>query len=46
MFIVEKGKEHKPFAEEECQILLFEPDTTLNTGNVKDAFTKENLEWI
>lgn len=46
MFIVEKGKEHKPYAEKECEILLLEPDTTLNTGNVKDEFTKEILEWI
>ncbi len=46
LFIVEKGKEHKPYAENECEILLFEPDTTLNTGNIRDEFTKEKLEWI
>ncbi len=46
MFIVEKGKEHKPYAEKECEIMIFEPNTTLNTGDVKDSFTKEKLEWI
>ena len=33
-FIVPKGTEHKPSAEEECWIVLVEPGTTLNTGNV------------
>ena len=46
MFIVEKGKEHKPYAEKECEMLTFEPDTVLNTGNVKNEFTKEKLEWL
>jgi len=46
MFTVEKGKEHKPFAEQECRIILFEKDTVCNTGNVKNEFTKEKVEWI
>jgi mannose-6-phosphate isomerase-like protein (cupin superfamily) len=34
MLIVPKGVEHKPVAEEEVWVMLFEPATTLNTGNV------------
>ena len=44
--IVERGVEHRPVADEECHVLLFEPATTLNTGNVKDHFTVPKLEWI
>lgn len=44
--IVDRGVEHRPVAEAECHVLLFEPATTLNTGNVKDNFTKPKLEWI
>ncbi|MEQ8226029.1 MAG: cupin domain-containing protein, partial [Candidatus Eremiobacterota bacterium] len=46
MFVVEKGKEHKPYAENECHIILFEKDTVVNTGNIKNEFTKESVEWI
>jgi mannose-6-phosphate isomerase-like protein (cupin superfamily) len=46
MFVIPKNVEHKPYAENVCEIMLLEPRTTLNTGNVKDKFTKENLEWI
>jgi mannose-6-phosphate isomerase-like protein (cupin superfamily) len=46
MFIVPRGKEHKPFAEEECHILLIEPAGTVNTGNVEDAFTVRENIWI
>jgi len=45
-FIVSKGVEHRPVADEEVSILLFEPNTTLNTGNTIDAFTKNTLEKI
>jgi len=44
--IVPRGVEHRPVAEEEAQILLFEPATTLNTGNVRNDLTKERLEKI
>ena len=44
--IVPHGVEHRPVAEEECHVLLFEPATTLNTGNVNDEFTVPNLDWI
>jgi len=44
--VVPKGVEHKPVAEEEVSVLLFEPKTTLNTGNIKNEFTKQNLQQI
>jgi mannose-6-phosphate isomerase-like protein (cupin superfamily) len=44
--IVPRGVEHRPVADEECQVLLFEPATTLNTGNVQDEFTVPLLNWI
>lgn len=44
--IVDRGVEHRPVADEECHVLLFEPATTLNTGNVNDEFTAPKLDWI
>jgi mannose-6-phosphate isomerase-like protein (cupin superfamily) len=44
--IIPKGVEHKPVADEEVHVMLFEPSTTLNTGNLKNDFTKEKLETI
>jgi mannose-6-phosphate isomerase-like protein (cupin superfamily) len=44
--IVPKGVEHRPVAEKEVSILLFEPATTLNTGNTKGELTRETLEKI
>lgn len=44
--IVPHGVEHKPIADEEVEILLFEPASTLNTGNIKNERTKNNLEVI
>ena len=45
--IIPKGVEHKPSAEKEVQIMLFEPASTLNTGNIPESErTKKNLEWI
>lgn len=37
--IVPRGVEHRPVADEEVQVLLFEPASTLNTGNVQDERT-------
>lgn len=45
-FIVPRGVEHNPIAEPICHIMLFEPKTTLNTGDVTNEKTIENLEWI
>lgn len=44
--IVPRGVEHKPVADEEVHILLFEPDTTVNTGNVENERTRKRLEKI
>lgn len=46
MFVVPKGVEHKPVAENECHILLIEPAGTVNTGDVKDDLTAPNDIWI
>lgn len=45
-FIVPKGVEHMPVAKEEVHILLIEPKTTLNTGDVVNERTVENLERL
>lgn len=45
-FIIPKGIEHMPVAENEVHVLLFEPKTTLNTGNVSNERTVEDLEKI
>jgi mannose-6-phosphate isomerase-like protein (cupin superfamily) len=44
--VVPRGVEHRPVAEEECWILLFEPATTLNTGNIEDSRTRRQLEHV
>lgn len=44
--VVPRGVEHKPVADEECWILLFEPSSTLNTGNVVNERTIQELERV
>ena len=44
--IVPRGVEHKPVAEDEVHLLLFEPASTLNTGNVENERTRTKLEKI
>lgn len=44
--IVPRGVEHMPVADAECQIVLFEPKTTLNTGNMRNERTVAELERI
>ena len=44
--IVPRGVEHLPISEEETQVLLFEPKTTLNTGNVRNERTLAELEKL
>jgi mannose-6-phosphate isomerase-like protein (cupin superfamily) len=46
LVIIPKGTEHRPVATEEVHVLLFEPASTLNTGNVQDKLTRETLEKI
>ncbi|MBN1305064.1 MAG: cupin domain-containing protein [Anaerolineales bacterium] len=43
--IIPRGVEHMPAAEEEVQVMLLEPKTTRNTGNVENKCTVE-AEWI
>lgn len=44
--IVPRGVEHRPVAAEEVSIMLFEPATTLNTGNTEGELTRHDLEKI
>jgi mannose-6-phosphate isomerase-like protein (cupin superfamily) len=44
--IIPRGVEHLPSAEEETHVMLLEPKTTLNTGNVVNERTVETLEKI
>ncbi|MEZ4885781.1 MAG: cupin domain-containing protein [Chitinophagales bacterium] len=44
--IVPRGVEHRPVAEEEVSLMLFEPVGTVNTGNEKSELTREELEQI
>lgn len=46
LIVVPRGVEHRPVAVEEVAVLLFEPSSTLNTGDAKGGLTRENLEWI
>lgn len=45
-YIVPRGIEHKPVAEEEVHLLLFEPADTLNTGNVENERTVATLDRL
>jgi len=44
--VVPRGVEHRPVAEEEAWIMLFEPASTLNTGNVENEMTLHELERV
>lgn len=44
--VVPRGVEHRPVADEEASVLLFEPASTLNTGNAGGELTKAELERI
>ena len=47
MFVVPRGREHKPFAAEECNVLLIEPRGVVNTGDAAgSALTAQNDRWI
>ena len=45
-YIIPKGVEHLPVAKKECHVMLFEPKSVLNTGNVVNERTVEKLETI
>ena len=44
--IIPKGTEHRPVAEKEVSVMLFEPSSTLNTGDTENELTKYVLETI
>lgn len=46
MYVVPKGVEHKPYAAEQCELLLIEPAGTVNTGDAGGSMTAPNDAWI
>lgn len=46
LIVVPRGVEHRPVADEEVEVILFEPAGTLNTGNVRNERTVEELRSI
>ena len=46
MFVIPKGVEHKPLAENECHLMLIEPAGTINTGDSTTELTAEDGVWI
>ena len=46
LYVVPKGVEHKPFAENECKIMLVEPRGVINTGDVAGKLTAHNDVWV
>ena len=46
IFVVPKGVAHKPYAEEECKIMIVEPRGVINTGDVESNLKASNDVWI
>lgn len=46
LLVVPRGADHRPYAERECQILVIEPEKTINTGDAGGDRTVIDLEWI
>lgn len=46
LIVVPRGVEHRPIADDECEVLLFEPVSTLNTGNTDNELTRKELSRI
>ena len=46
LFVVPKGVEHRPFADEECHVLLIEPRGVVNTGERGGELQAENDVWV
>ena len=46
IFVIPKGVEHKPYAEEECKIMIVEPRGVINTGDVESNLKASNDVWI
>ena len=46
MIIVPRGVEHRPVAEQECHVLLFEPAGIINTGNASESDKTNTAKWL
>ena len=46
MYVVPKGVQHKPYAEQECEVMLVEPKGVVNTGEASGDLTAQNDIWI
>jgi len=46
LIVVPRGVEHRPVADDDCEVLLFEPVSTLNTGNTENELTRKELSHI
>ncbi|MBT3420601.1 MAG: cupin domain-containing protein [Euryarchaeota archaeon] len=46
MYVVPKGVQHKPYAEQECKVMLVEPKGVVNTGEASGDLTAQNDVWI
>ena len=46
MMVVKKGERHRPFAEEECKVLLIEPRGVINTGDAGGELTAPMDDWL
>jgi mannose-6-phosphate isomerase-like protein (cupin superfamily) len=46
MLVVPRGVEHRPVAEEEVHVVVFEPVGTVNTGNTDNERTLRELDWV
>jgi len=46
LYVIPKGVEHKPFAKEQCEIMIIEPAGVVNTGEAGGTLTAQNDVWI
>ena len=46
LYVVPKGVQHRPFAHDECKVMLIEPRGVINTGEASSDLTASNDVWI
>ena len=46
MIVVPRGVEHRPVADQECHVLLFEPAGIINTGNARNSDKTNSAKWL
>ena len=46
MYVIPKGVEHKPFAQNQCKVMLVEPKGVVNTGGAGGELTAKNDVWV